>query len=364
MLTFDDPSFANSADPHTTTLVELLGSSVYDQGSVIASLQAAGLSPGDYVLNKARLTWVEAVPDAARRGTLPALIAHVGSWQPAFKTELTRRLEALSVPTGERRWYASADPYASAFVGLRGARAVIDRAALRSAVRDLVNDDYWVLVVHGEPRSGKSHTWLFIEHLRRTGHLLGSTRLTRVSTHDWSDEAEVTGNAVAQVLGRRLGLSVLSAPSGELDDAAVRKFLDLLLGVYPDDGTTRWIVLDGLDRPNVQDGARDLARGLIKLVDGGDLPRTRLVITGLDPFGLHLGHTVLTEHIPVINEHLLRGFLTDVAANLGRTALEAEIAECMGTILRPDGAAADLAEVEEAVLEHIRTHWAPSADAP
>lgn len=354
MLTFDDPPFGDVADPQTRTLVDLLSQTIYTEDTVAAMLRVASLNPGAYTLRPAGLAWVSAVPDAAKHGTLRTLIEYVCTTQPAFGTELTRRMQDVTAPAQNQRWYAYTDPFTAAFVGRRGARIVIDRSELRSSLRDLVNDEYLVLVVHGDPRSGKSHTWEFVDHLWRAGRLL---RATRVTTHDWS--GEVTGDAIAQSLALKLALPLPTTTSGELDDARVRKFLQHLVGVYPTAGATRWIILDGLDRPGVTDGARDLARGLIRLVNEGELPHTRLIVTGLDPFGLHLGHNVLIERIPGVDRHLLDTFLHDVAAHLGQVpAPTKQIAGWVNEILG-SGSSPDLAEVEDAVVDRIRKHWAP-----
>ena len=100
-------------------------------------------------------------------------------------------------------------------------------------------------------------------------------RFVRVTTHTWS--GEVSGEDLALSLADKLGLDIKLTPSRELDDARIRKILDMVIGRYPQgDGITRWIILDGLDRPGVQNSARDMAKRLITLVDEGELPQTRL----------------------------------------------------------------------------------------
>jgi hypothetical protein len=354
VLTYDDPAFGELTDPRVRLLIDLLSSNIYGDQIPVA-LGSAGLSVGDYPLTTAKLAWTNVVPDAARLGKLGALVGVVSASRPAFARELERKMSQLLQPVGGG-WYRHDDPYKHSFVGLRSARAVIDRGGLRSGLRELAEDQYWVLVVHGQPRSGKSHTWLLVDHLRTVGKLVGVNRFVRVTTHHWS--GEVTGEAIAQSLAAKLGLSIDLTPSGELDDARVRKFLDHLVGVYPGgDGITRWIILDGLDRPGVQEGARDLARGLIQLVEDGELPQTRLIITGLDPLGLNVGYAVRTEEIPAIDRALLRAFLADVATHLGRTTCDGELEEWIAEILGPGPQLRDLSEVEASVVRLVTTSW-------
>ena len=164
----DDLSLTDPRDPRAQLIIGMLKDSVYGESRVSAVLQAAGLSPGDYRLGSAKLTWTEAVPDAARQGKLGALVACVTETDPAFGAELERRMRPLlALPGGDRAWYRCDDPFAVGFVGAGARRAVIDRSQLRRGLQDLAADEDRVLIVTGEPGAGKTHSWLLIDHLRR-----------------------------------------------------------------------------------------------------------------------------------------------------------------------------------------------------
>jgi hypothetical protein len=362
MLTLDDPALSDLRDPRVQLIVEMLSQTVYGEAPVAVALQTAGLNPGDYLLSPARLTWTTAVPDAARRGTLGALIHGVIASNRAFGTELERRINQLLAPAaGRPGWYHNDDPYSCAFVGLRSGRALIDRVGLREGLRDLAEDQYRILVVHGMPRSGKSHTWVLVDHLRNVGKLVGINRFVRVTTHAWS--GQVSGEDLARSLAAKLGLYIEVAPSAELDDTRVRKFLDRFVGLYPhEDGVTRWIILDGLDRPGVQEGARDLAKNLIRLVEDGELQQTRLIVTGLDQLGLQVGYAARVEEIPAIDRALVSSFLRDVAAHLGRAVTDGELDACIREVLGPGPEQRDLGEVERAVVQLVKTRWLVDGD--
>jgi hypothetical protein len=361
VLEYDDPAFAELTDPRARLVIDVLSRNIPGE-EIWGTLSRAGLNPGDYPYRTPSLTWTTAVPDAARIGRLSVLVGIIAETRPAVVRELERRIaEALRPAAGEGAgWYRQDDPYACSFVGLRSARAVIDRAGLRSGLRQLADDQYWVLVVNGLPRSGKSHTWLFIDHLRSAGRLVGINQFTRVTTHRWS--GEVTGEAIARSLADKLQLPIDLSPSGELDDALVRKFLDRIVPAYRGgEGITRWIILDGLDRPGVQEGARDLVRGLIGLVEEGELRQTRLVVTGLDTLGLSVGYAVRTEDIPAIDRTVMRAFLTDVAQHLGREITGKELDEWTMEILGSGVKTRDLSDIEASVVRLVTTHWAPKA---
>jgi hypothetical protein len=363
MLTLDDPSMENPEDPRTRLIVRMLSSKLYTSSTIAASLEVAGLSPGNYKLDNAAIyTWLAVVPDAARLGKLAALIERVIEQDAAFGVQLERQWQFLITPSGgEHGWYRHDDPYTSGFVGLRASRAVIDREGLRSGLRDLATDQYRILVVSGKPRSGKSHSWELVGHLRDAGRLGGEFQLVRVTTHAWGSD-KVTGEALISSLADKLALGIVLASSGELADARIRKFLDLFVGHYPqDDGKTRWIVLDGLDLPHVEDSARDVAKRLITLVDEGELSRTRLIVTGLDTLGLTAGYTVQLEEIPAIDKMVVRTFLTDVAEDLGHPVTPEELDDCVADVLGEGELPRDLRDVERAVVQLVKARWIEGA---
>jgi hypothetical protein len=329
----------------------MLSELVFEPPKIIALLQAAGLSPADYPLGIAKLTWAAAVPDAAKRGELSEFIACIVAAIPAFGKALEDRLQVLRT---QRTWYHHEDPYASSFVGPGASRAVIDRDTLRKGLHDLATDQYRILLVSGKKRTGKSHTWVLITHLRDAGRLLGEHRFVRVTAHDMADV--VTGEDLVSSIADKLGLTVPLTPSGELPDARARKFLDMVVGRYPQgDGVTRWIILDGLDLPMVQDSARDVAKRLVALVAEGELPQTRLIVTGLDNLGPTIGYKVPVEQIPQIDEAQVRSFLAAVAAHVDRKLSRRQLDACVAKVLGTGDAPRDLYEVEEAVVRLARS---------
>ena len=157
-------------------------------------------------------------------------------------------MSASGIDAAARRlWYEHDDPYTSGFVGLRADRAVINRVRLRQGLRQLATEQYRILLITGAERSGKSHSWDLVQHLRDARKLPGQHRFIKVSTHEWA--GKVTGVDLARSLNNKLDLGINLMPSGELDEALIRKFLESIVGRFPQDDITRWIILDGLDRP-------------------------------------------------------------------------------------------------------------------
>jgi hypothetical protein len=332
----------------------MLSKIVFERARIVAFLQDAGLSPEDYPEQIARLTWAAAVPDAARRGLLSNLIDCIAAEMPAFRKELEDELDLVII---ERAWYHHNDPYASGFVGPGALRAVIDRDGLRGGLRNLATDQYRILLVSGETRTGKSHSWVLITHLRDAGNLKGEHRFVRVTAHGMGN---VTGEDLASTLADKLGLTIHVTPSSELPEARGRKILNMIVGCYPQsDGVTRWIILDGLDLPGVQDSAREVAKTLITMVAEGELPRTRLIATGLKSLG-PVGYKVPVEQIPAIDEALMKAFLADVAKHLDHTFAPGELDACVARVLGTGGPPRDLQEIENSVLE-LAQGWVEGA---
>jgi hypothetical protein len=356
VIALDDLYLGDLSDPRTRLIAELLAQKYRYPNEVGLAIEAGGLSPWNYPLAVAKLAWDTAVPDAVRERRLDALIGPVVKDDPAFGLNLEQRLAELAGATAGG-WYPCDDPYRCGFVGPGASRAVVDRQRFRDGLRSLAAEDYRVLVVSGPPGSGKTHSWRLIDHLRQAGKLAGH-KCIRVSTHIWGN-TEVTGEMVAQAVADRLGLDIRLSSSGELADARARKLLGLLVGKYPADGVTRWIVLDGLDRPRVHDSARDVCRQLITMVDDGELPNTRLVITGFDGSLTAVSASVLTEAIPPIDAALLRSFLADVAARLGRAVGDAELTALAAEVLGITGSPPTMAELEAAVLHLVKREWVP-----
>jgi hypothetical protein len=351
----DDPSLANLRDPRTKLIIDMLSGSVWETGRIAAFLQAAGLSPADYSFETAKLAWIAAVPDAAKKGRLSELLARVIEEAPAFGGKLEDSLERLR---SGRDWYYNDDPYTSGFVGLHAGHAVIDRAGLRNGLRDLATDNYRILVVSGKAGSGKTHSWLLLAHLRDAGRLTGEHRFVLVTAHDWEGR-EVTGEDLVRALVDKLGLNIDLAPSAELDDARSRKFLDKLVGNYPSrDGITWWIMLDGLDLPGVQKSARDVAKRLITMIGRYELRDTRLIVTGLDDAGVTIGDAVPVEEIPAMDKNLVRTFLEEVAGHLGHAVTSEELDAGVAEVLGQGEPPRSLKDVEKAVVALVQTHWA------
>src|SRR5262249_8215202 len=95
------------------------------------------------------------------------------------------------------------------------------------------------------------------------------------------------------------------------------------------------------------------------MVDDGELPNTRLVITGFDGSLTAVSASVLTDQIPAIDRERMRSFLADVAARLGRAVGAAELDALAAEVLGAARSPSAVAELEAAVGALVKREWAP-----
>ena len=359
MISLDALRLKGPNDLRTKAIVELLARTIYDKDDIARALEDANISPGEITWGKAAIAWREVIPLAARENKLDALIEAINKKNPAFGVRLEEVLRPLLATTGV--WYPCHDPYYCGFFGPGATTAMIDRDGLRSGLQNLANDQYRVFIVSGERKSGKSHSWLLIDHVRQAGKLEGHECVC-VSTHDWGAGTKVTGAMVVQAIADQLNLKVGATGSDELGEARTRKLLNLLTGQYPkSDGVTRWIVVDGLDRDEAINAvdAKDVALKLIPMVNTNRLPETRLVITGFDPLWLPSRRQILFETIPALDRERVSAFLTAAAGHLGQDVDPKSLATHVTEVLDAGGASRDLELIEDAVVRLVKREWGP-----
>ena len=309
--------YLEKEDPRFRILLELLTELIFSKHEMEEVLMGCGILPGNYDLSIPRHGWHAIILDAIPDGRLQKLITEAIRTRPAIKKELNNRLIASEKEYAHQKvWYQNTDPINCKFVGRGATRAIVDREQLRRHLRDLSSGMYKVLLVEGGPRSGKSHTWRLIEHLMTAGPPAGLPMFSAVKVSIHSLGTQVNAGEIMGTLADRLGLDLNLAASSEMPDARTRKMVDRFIGQLPDDGKIRWIVIDGLDRPGVDPDCVDLARRLVSVIEEGELPNTRLVITGL-PEGDSIGSRfVLYETIKEIKEDDIERFIRGVAEDI------------------------------------------------
>lgn len=246
--------------------------------------------------------WVELARAMHEAHVLRAVVEHVAAQRPVLAARLT---ELAADPPGT----ADGNPSDEYHVHLLfGRRPLIDRNDLREALRRFLDQQMPLFVIRGAPQTGKSFSLELVRHVTtcRPGLVSYNVDFTSVAS----------GNAAAALVAhlcRRLDVQEIA----ELDDPTTLRrqatdLVDIFIGRYINkytDGKQRLLVIDGLNRPDLDTDVGQAMSHLAVEVIKGNLPSTQLVLTGygqtLDP---ELDYGYVTEDTQVITAAHVRFF--------------------------------------------------------
>jgi hypothetical protein len=191
---------------------------------------------------------------------------------------------------------------------LFGRRPVIDRSDLRSFLRQFLEGRYPLLVIRGEPRTGKTFSLELLKHV-----LKDQPNLDQI---DVDFAPVINGNSaytllvkicrLAEVEGVAPPVPGLTTPTAQAI-AMVDEFIGKYRNKYTDRGNrNRLLVIDGLNRKDLQDDVHDTVAYLAVQVIKDRLPRTQLVLTGYGgPLDPDLNYGFLMEDVnPITDAHV------------------------------------------------------------
>lgn len=237
----------------------------------------------------------------------------------ACKTALLawEKAEAQAAP------YAPTDPK-SALILFNDA-PFVDRVDQRPHVQGLVQRlGRRVLIVRGDPATGKTHTALFVRHLveQNPGAVqMAPIRLQEVIAEDGE---RVTATDLMRAIANRLHLSTEDARWDAMAQDA-RKAEKLTLWLEEQTALLRtrnesWLlVMDSLNHPRVGSGALELVDRLIISGSRGDLVNVGLILLALPtPPPAHVANDVLDITLPPLTETDFRTHVTELARLMQR----------------------------------------------
>jgi hypothetical protein len=213
-----------------------------------------------------------------------------------------------------------------------------DPSDLRSNLRVFFSDDndtrLNVLIVRGPERCGKSFSFQLIKHIA------GERRDLKLVHIDFSPAA--LGNRAVDLMSiiyARLGMPDLTANTRDTatqDTTTTRYAANLVnefVGAYrPIEGATRILVIDGLNRVDLNPNVQHLVAGLAVEVVRDQLPATQLVLMGYGgAFDQELTFDVLTEDVAEITQTHVRLFFEGLVPGrpLASEELENMVREAM-----------------------------------
>ena len=225
----------------------------------------------------------------------------------------------------------AANPHQSCF--LHAGRVLINRSELRSELVDLCSDQgSRVLVVNGDPVSGKSYSMQYIAFL---ADKFGHDRAYIDIKH------EIYTTFGPDTLARRIGwqlrfsvAEVQSIPTRQAQDARwATEIGDWIIGASKWDGTPRWIVLDGFDHPDLPPETQHLIEYLMWQIETVK-PPLRLVLLGYrKAIPRDIRRYVRSEEITRIDRAELAEFFEQLYGLSNKVVTTEEIAQIVDWVL-------------------------------
>ncbi|MGQ4513007.1 effector-associated domain EAD1-containing protein [Streptomyces sp. DW26H14] len=262
-------------DPDAEQLLKGLLTTYYEYREIKRFAALAGVRPALFSSSgRAADVWPQVLDAAARDGLLRQLVEIVAHDPASRGTMVFRQLLDNAGAHGE-------DPIRSYLFDEGGSRVLLDRNELRECLREFVAGQR-VLIITGDRRSGKSHSWHLIRHVARHH----GAEAYRIDFGLWEGSQMEPGELMALLAGE-MGLGeICDVEPDASDNFRVLKYLSWFKGQVRG-GPQRWLVFDGLDTATITEAALRLVESIAVMADSGeanekarvvliDYPRSRL----------------------------------------------------------------------------------------
>jgi hypothetical protein len=276
---------------------------------------------------------------------------------PALSATLDMVLAAESATA---HWYLPPDRAQSVLIGPGCMRALIDREGLRENIRRMMRNDYPILAISGAPGSGKSYSRHLLQHVLHDPGLACELILIDVES-DWYDD--VSGFELMSTLVIKLGLEPLTPVDENVEQSrAVRDLMLEFVGRFRQlPHRSRWIFIDGLDRPSVRPCVHLAVGRMAKEIEAGQLRGARLVVTGhTGDFCPDVMDVLLAESLGEVTEDHLRTFFHNIAATVGEHIEHEEVSAIVADVLA-ESSLVDLRALGTVAGRAAHTRFAPKA---
>ena len=329
---FLDTTVWDGQDPRTDLLIDLFTEHFPREPQMVWIAARIGTLEGDLPMGfaRARTRWAATLADHVAWGRLRELVEAAMDEQtqgPKFRQRLAEDLVDAEVAIAlDGMWYQPDAEINACFVGPGLRLGMVDRDNIRRVLPSMMSAPGLVLVVRGPRGSGKSHLWHLFHHIANKEH---NIETIRVRVEDIK-KTEVGALDLAASLGAKLGIDLdLDEPADPNEQSAAtgRIAVEDIVGSFPRDRTRRCIVLDGLDRGEAGDDAKDFGMRLLQAVANEEIVNTHLIVTGFDlpiprdlaalVFDEELGNITFTDvrnFFKIVNEHTPHAPITELDA--------------------------------------------------
>ncbi len=128
----------------------------------------------------------------------------------------------------------------------------------------------------GPKWSGKSHSWYLISHVRDALHLTA----IRINPSEWDGVPKAID--VASSIADRLGWDPPRADLTNVEANAVHTLTNWFKGKATKQKGIWWLIFDGLNEPNIGEGARDMVRSIACAAASEEAGGLRVVLLAFD----------------------------------------------------------------------------------
>jgi hypothetical protein len=329
----DDVPFSFE-EPDAKTLLKFLLDTYPDRPAVREFADGAGLPPASVNWEQAmKDAWPDVLVLASRERKIRVLIEAVrAKGVPANPPEYPELFARLLTPIAGAVIVPPQDnglPYAVHLVGSTDRpRPFIDRVELRANLKELVSDR-GVLVVNGPAASGKSYSWHFIAYVRDA---LQSFDSYVIDLGNWVGTPAGPIDIMKEI-ATQLDWEP-AVPDAEAQEDTLARTLLTWFKSNAKRAPAFWIVLDGVDRAPLTDGALRLIDGIATAAGRAEAGEARVVLLDYRrPLPLDVDPYVLQETLDPIGVDTLRTFFVDVGEQHGVTLASDVVDDLMTKLL-------------------------------
>jgi hypothetical protein len=318
----------------------------YSDGEMVRLVDDAGISR--QVLpapDKLGLRWHSLLVGLNKDGRLRVLLRVAVDGRPA----LAEKIAVLDADDPQAAGNPP-DPYHARLVG-PGKHPMIDRVTLRGNLRRFLDEPMPVLVVRGPADCGKSHSFELIKHV------VGGRADKELVHIDFAPDCGTTAVELMDMIRARLDLpGVFRRPRDTTATRSAAQLMNEFVGAYRSkDRTKRILVMDGLDRADLEPDVHALVARLAVEVVNLQLWCTQLVLTGYTGrFDPHIRYSIVPEDVRDITETDVLLYFEGLATDLGRPLSPERLAALVQAAMAGEPGLAALAErVQTAALALI-----------
>lgn len=213
-------------------------------------------------------------------------------------------------------------------------RPFINRTFLREKLKTMIESDFTgkrILVVNGDPKSGKSYSFQMISYLYQA---LGKFKFV------WIDLSQTTGTVepdyiASRIVNRiRLSENVIPPVGQEQDTRWIQSFCDRLEGEIENVRDDWWIIIDGFNQQwKLSDSTNLLIHELGQRIRFS-LMGLRMILIGYKGLPVDMETAVIKDEIEPINDRDLVEFFAKVNREKQKNMTPDDIAAKVAEVLR------------------------------